>query len=86
MPQASSALLRDGAALAALAERKRRYWNEHAERLARLVLDILKPWHGLQKRFKGKVELAMTVPLNDVMGQLANWCIRGSSAPPRWSG
>ncbi|MFX8910933.1 DUF3418 domain-containing protein, partial [Acinetobacter baumannii] len=59
-------LPRDGAALAALAERKRAAWNEHAERLARLVLDILKLWHGLQKRFKGKVELAMTVPLNDV--------------------
>lgn len=36
------------------------------------MLDILKLWHGLQKRFKGKVELAMTVPLNDVKGQLAN--------------
>ncbi|MEA1157376.1 hypothetical protein U8M34_27935, partial [Klebsiella pneumoniae] len=30
-------LPRDGAALAALAERKRAAWNEHAERLARLV-------------------------------------------------
>ena len=79
-------LPRDGAALAALAERKRAAWNEHAERLARLVLDILKLWHGLQKRFKGKVELAMTVPLNDVRANWPTWCIRGSSAPPRWSG
>ena len=53
-----SELPRDGAALASLAERKRGSWTEHAERLARLVLDILKLWHGLQKRFKGKIDLA----------------------------
>ncbi|RQD12976.1 ATP-dependent RNA helicase HrpA [Pseudomonas aeruginosa] len=79
-------LPRDGAALAALAERKRAAWNEHAERLARLVLDILKLWHGLQKRFKGKVELAMTVPLNDVKGQLANLVYPGfvRATPLEW--
>ncbi len=79
-------LPRDGAALAALAERKRAAWHEHAERLARLVLDILKLWHGLQKRFKGKVELAMTVPLNDVKGQLANLVYPGfvRATPLEW--
>lgn len=79
-------LPRDGAALAALVERKRAAWHEHAERLARLVLDILKLWHGLQKRFKGKVELAMTVPLNDVKGQLANLVYPGfvRATPLEW--
>ncbi|EQL39546.1 hypothetical protein M770_22210 [Pseudomonas aeruginosa VRFPA03] len=68
------------------AERKRAAWHEHAERLARLVLDILKLWHGLQKRFKGKVELAMTVPLNDVKGQLANLVYPGfvRATPLEW--
>jgi len=65
-------LPRDGAALASLAERKRGSWTEHAERLARLVLDILKLWHGLQKRFKGKIDLAQAVALNDIKQQLGN--------------
>jgi len=26
--------------------------------VARLTLEILKLWHGLQKRFKGKIDLA----------------------------
>ena len=47
-----AALPRDGAALASLAERKRGDWTAHAERLARLTLEILKHWHGLQKRFQ----------------------------------
>ena len=67
-----SELPRDGAALASLAERKRGSWTEHAERLARLVLDILKLWHGLQKRFKGKIDLAQAVALNDIKQQLGN--------------
>src|SRR5690606_32495054 len=65
-------LPRDGAALASLAERKRGAWTEHAERLARLVLEILKHWHGLQKRFKGNIDLAQTVALNDIKAQLGN--------------
>ncbi|WPP01183.1 ATP-dependent RNA helicase HrpA [Pseudomonas sp. HR96] len=63
-------LPRDGSGLAALAERKRGAWAEHAERLARLTLDILKLWHGLQKRFKGKIDLAQAVALNDIKQQL----------------
>ncbi|MGE6994425.1 ATP-dependent RNA helicase HrpA [Pseudomonas sp. NPDC047961] len=65
-------LPRDGAALASLAERKRGDWATHAERLARLTLDILKLWHGLQKRFKGKIDLAQAVALNDIKAQLGN--------------
>ncbi|MCY1329315.1 RNA helicase HrpA [compost metagenome] len=79
-------LPRDGAALASLAEKKRGAWTEHAERLARLVLESLKLWHGLQKRFKGKVDLAMTVPLNDVKGQMANLIYPGfvRDTPLEW--
>ncbi len=65
-------LPRDGAGLASLAERKRGAWAEHAERLARLTLDILKLWHGLQKRFKGKIDLAQAVALNDIKQQLSH--------------
>jgi ATP-dependent helicase HrpA len=65
-------LPRDGAGLLSLAERKRGAWTEHAERLARLTLDILKLWHGLQKRFKGKIDLAQAVALNDIKQQLGN--------------
>nr|WP_315402895.1 ATP-dependent RNA helicase HrpA [uncultured Pseudomonas sp.] len=67
-----SSLPRDGAGLASLAERKRGHWADHAERLARLTLEILKLWHGLQKRFKGKIDLAQAVALNDIKQQLAN--------------
>ncbi|WP_425928568.1 ATP-dependent RNA helicase HrpA [Pseudomonas sp. NyZ201] len=70
--EGESALPRDGAALASLAERKRGDWTGHAERLARLVLEILKLWHGLQKRFKGKIDLAQAVALNDIKQQLGN--------------
>jgi ATP-dependent helicase HrpA len=37
-----------------------------------LTLDILKLWHGLQKRFKGKIDLAQAVALNDIKQQLGN--------------
>ncbi|WP_434772233.1 ATP-dependent RNA helicase HrpA [Pseudomonas entomophila] len=65
-------LPRDGAALAALAERKRGAWAEHAERLARQTLEVLKLWHGLQKRFKGKIDLSQAVALNDIKQQLGH--------------
>ncbi|MBM3109171.1 ATP-dependent RNA helicase HrpA [Pseudomonas arcuscaelestis] len=70
--EGESNLPRDGAGLASLAERKRGSWTEHAERLARLTLEILKLWHGLQKRFKGKIDLAQAVALNDIKQQLSN--------------
>jgi len=70
--EGESTLPRDGVGLASLAERKRGSWTEHAERLARLTLEILKLWHGLQKRFKGKIDLAQAVALNDIKQQLSN--------------
>ena len=79
-------LPRDGAALASLAERKRGDWAAHAERLARLALDILKLWHGLQKRFKGKIDLAQAVALNDIKAQLGNLVYPGfvRETPAEW--
>ncbi|WP_404440345.1 ATP-dependent RNA helicase HrpA [Stutzerimonas chloritidismutans] len=79
-------LPRDGAALASLAERKRGDWASHAERLARLTLDILKLWHGLQKRFKGKIDLAQAVALNDIKAQLGNLVYPGfvRETPGEW--
>jgi ATP-dependent helicase HrpA len=79
-------LPRDGAALAALAERKRGDWSSHAERLARLCLDILKLWHGLQKRFKGKIDLAQAIALNDIKQQLSNLVYPGfvRETPGEW--
>ncbi|UVE18894.1 ATP-dependent RNA helicase HrpA [Pseudomonas sp. LS44] len=81
-----SPLPRDGAALAALAEKKRGVWTEHAERLARLTLDILKLWHSLQKRFKGKIDLAQAMALNDIKQQLANLVYPGfvRETPAEW--
>ena len=79
-------LPRDGAGLLALAERKRGSWTEHAERLARLTLDILKLWHGLQKRFKGRIDLTQAVALNDIKQQLANLVYPGfvRDTPAQW--
>ncbi len=79
-------LPRDGAGLLSLAERKRGEWAEHAERLARLTLDILKLWHGLQKSFKGKIDLARAVALNDIKGQLGKLVYPGfvRETPGQW--
>jgi ATP-dependent helicase HrpA len=79
-------LPRDGAALAQLAERKRGDWTAHAERIARLVLEILKLNHGLQKRFKGKIDLAQAMALNDIKQQLANLVYAGfvRETPGEW--
>lgn len=81
-----ASLPRDGAALASLAEKKRGAWAEHAERLARLTLDILKLWHGLQKRFKGRIDLAQAVALNDIKAQLGNLVYPGfvRETPAEW--
>ncbi|MEA9979151.1 MULTISPECIES: ATP-dependent RNA helicase HrpA [unclassified Pseudomonas] len=79
-------LPRDGAGLAGLAERKRGGWTEHAERLAKLTLEILTLWHGLQKRFKGKIDLAQAVALNDIKSQLSHLVYPGfvRETPMQW--
>lgn len=81
-----SPLPREGSALATLAQQKRASWIEQAERLARLVLEILKLWHSLQKRFKGRIDLAVAVALNDVKTQLAHLVYPGfvRETPAEW--
>jgi ATP-dependent helicase HrpA len=84
--EGSEPLPRDGAGLAALAERKRGDWTAHAERLAKLTLEVLKLWHGLQKRFKGKIDLAQAMALNDIKLQLSNLVYPGfvRETPAQW--
>jgi ATP-dependent helicase HrpA len=79
-------LPRDGVALATLAEKKRGDWSSHAERLAKLTLEILKLWHSLQKRFKGKIDLAQAIALNDIKLQLGNLVYPGfvRETPGEW--
>jgi ATP-dependent helicase HrpA len=81
-----ASLPRDGAALAQLAEHKRGDWTAQAERIARQVLEILKLHHGLQKRFKGKIDLAQAMALNDIKQQLANLVYAGfvRETPGEW--
>ncbi|GIZ13701.1 ATP-dependent RNA helicase HrpA [Pseudomonas sp. NCCP-436] len=84
--EGEATLPRDGAALAKLAERKRADWAAHAERIARLVLEILKLNHDLQKRFKGKIDLAQAMAFNDIKRQLANLVYAGfvRETPGEW--
>ena len=84
--EGEASLPRDGAGLASLAERKRGAWTEHAEKLAKLTLEILKLWHGLQKRFKGKIDLAQAVALNDIKQQLSHLVYPGfvRETPAMW--
>lgn len=79
-------LPRDGAGLASLAERRKAGWTEQAERIARLTLEILKLWHGLQKKFKGRIDVAQAVALNDIKAQLANLVYPGfvRETPLEW--
>ncbi len=79
-------LPRDGEALRVLAEQRRGDWHSHAERLARLVLEILKLAHALQKRFKGKIDLAQAMALNDIKQQLSRLVYPGfvRETPHEW--
>jgi len=81
-------LPRDPAGLKELLEQKRADWVPSAEHLAQQVLGILKQWHGLRKRFKGKVELAHALAMNDVRDQLANLVYPGfaRAVPTEWLG
>ena len=84
--EGEASLPREGVALAGLAERKRGSWADHAERLARQTLEVLKLWHSLQKRFKGKIDLSQAVALNDIKQQLANLVYPGfvRETPGAW--
>lgn len=71
------ALPRSGEALFSLAESRRAGWHDEAERLAQLTLEILKRWHGLLKRLKGRIDLAQSLAFNDVRQQLSRLIFPG---------
>jgi len=57
-----------------------------AEQLAAQVLAILKGWHGLQKRLKGKIDLSRAIAMNDIRDQLGRLVFKGfvRSVPAEW--
>ncbi|WP_339649152.1 ATP-dependent RNA helicase HrpA [Halopseudomonas pelagia] len=63
-------LPRDPQALAECLAKGRAEWVPAAESLSRELLALLKQWHALQKRLKGKIDLAWAVALTDIRGQL----------------
>jgi len=83
---AGAPLPRDAETLAALIEAGRGDWVPVCEQLASQVLAILKQWHGLRKRFKGKVELAHALAMNDVREQLSELVFPGFArqVPGEW--
>ena len=83
---AGAPLPRDAETLAALIEAGRGDWVPACEQLASQVLAILKQWHGLRKRFKGKVELAHALAMNDVREQLSELVFPGFArqVPGEW--
>ena len=82
----SADLPRDPQTLAACIEAGRADWVAVAERLASEVLAILKAWHGLQKRLKGRIDLSWALALNDVREQLAGLVFKGfvRQVPGQW--
>ena len=79
-------LPRDPAQLQERIERGKAELVPAAEQLSREVLDILKTWHGLQKRFKGRIDLAHAIAMNDIRGQLDNLVFKGfvRQVPAQW--
>ena len=57
-----------------------------AEQLAAQVLNILKSWHGVQKRFKGRIDLAHAIAMNDIRSQLDSLVFKGfvRQVPQQW--
>ncbi|NLY59568.1 MAG: ATP-dependent RNA helicase HrpA, partial [Gammaproteobacteria bacterium] len=72
--------------LQALAQQGRAELVPAAEQLAAQVLAILKSWHGLQKRFKGRIDLAHAIAMNDVRSQLDQLIFKGfvRQVPQQW--
>ena len=79
-------LPRDPQALQACAEAGRAALVGIAEKLSVEVLAILKSWHGIQKRLKGKIDLSWALALNDIRGQSAALVYRGfvREVPAEW--
>ncbi|WP_425056430.1 ATP-dependent RNA helicase HrpA [Pseudomonas abyssi] len=83
---ADAPLPRDPQTLAARLEAGRADWVPACEQLAKQLLAVLKQWHGLRKRFKGKVELAHALAMNDVREQLNHLVYPGfaRAVPGEW--
>ena len=69
-----------------MAQRKQADWPTQASQLAKRVLEILKLWHGLQKRFKGRIDLSVAMALNDIKQQLSQLIYPGfvRETPAEW--
>lgn len=81
-------LPRDPEALADCLAKGRAQWVPAAEGLAAEVLALLKQWHALQKRLKGKIDLAWAVALTDIRGQLEGLVFKHfvRDVPAQWLG
>lgn len=79
-------LPRDPGALAERLEQGRGEWVAATEKLAAETLAVLKGWHAVQKRLKGKIDLAQALALNDIRGQLAGLFFKGfvREVPAEW--
>ncbi|HDZ57114.1 MAG TPA: ATP-dependent RNA helicase HrpA [Pseudomonas xinjiangensis] len=79
---------RDPQALAERLEQGRAEWIATVEKLATEVLGILKAWHAIQKRLKGKIDLSWALALNDIREQLGSLVFKGfvRDVPAQWLG
>ncbi|MEJ6655453.1 MAG: DUF3418 domain-containing protein, partial [Pseudomonas sp.] len=57
-----------------------------AEKLAAEVLVVLKAWHSVQKRLKGKIDLSRAIAMNDIREQLGRLVFKGfvRAVPAEW--
>lgn len=83
---AGEPLPRDPASLDQRFEQGRGDWIPTVERLSVDVLALLKAWHAIQKRLKGKIDLSWALALNDIREQLANLVYKGfvRDVPGEW--
>lgn len=83
---ASGPLPRDPQALEACIEAGRGEWVTVAEKLGGQLLAILKAWHAVQKRLKGRIDLSWALALNDIREQLAGLVFKGfvRAVPAEW--
>ena len=79
-------LPREPAALQSRIEQGRGELVPAAEQLAEQVLAILKTWHGLHKHFKGRIDLAHAIAMNDIRSQLEHLVFKGfvRQVPQQW--
>src|SRR5690554_3392040 len=85
---AGEPLPRSPAQLQARVEAGRAEFVPTAEKLAAQVLSILKAWHAVQKRLKGKIDLARAIAMNDIREQLGQLVFKGfvRAVPAQWLG